>query len=356
MKLSELISFEQGLRDLSADKSLKVTADELNSIIGKIENSNFGNYDHLIKLRNEILDKIKDFNEVFGEYKQTISDKKLQNELPYFSKSYEIYEEMSGDSPDYILSRSNTFSIDNSNEFEERINLYASWKHAGLYIRPGNNLHINRMLSNDPLYIADTHLDLLAPVKKLWTAEYQNRVRYKIINDDSEIIFKDIPKEQLGLIVVDNFFNFKPFEIIKKYLLEFNQLLKSGGVVIFTYNNCDYPGAVRNVEMNFNCYTPGRIIKEFVESLDFEILNNVESASGLNWIEIKKHGELVSNRGGQALAIIKEDSIYAYRRDRTRYHSRRVNQEQNLTHEQKEEKILNLVNDDVKKFISIIDK
>ena len=64
------------------------------------------------------------------------------------------------------------------------------------------------MISNDPLYIADEHLELLDPVKKLWTQEYQSRVRYKIINDNRDKIFKDLPNGQIGLIVVENFFKY----------------------------------------------------------------------------------------------------------------------------------------------------
>jgi SAM-dependent methyltransferase len=309
MKLSDLVAFNHSLRDLSISESQKSLSGEVNTIIGKIKNSTFGNYDRLVDLQKELFDKIEEFNHELSEYKESLNKYQQQAEIPYFSKSYEIYEEMSNDSPEYILSRSNAYSIDNSDEFKERINLYASWKHAGLYIRPGHDSYIDQMISNDPLYVADTHQDLLEPVKKRWTPDYQARVRYKIINDSSEKIFKDIPTSQLGLIVVSNFFNFKPFEVIKKYLLEFNQILKPGGVVIFTYNNCDYPGAVRNVESHFNCYTPGRIIKDFVESLEFEILNNKTSASGLNWIEIKKPGVLVSQRGGQELSkIIKTEA------------------------------------------------
>jgi len=305
MKLSNLVAYQRSINEYNIDDLENFASKNLNTLVTKLDSFDIDeDYQNIVNIKNALFNNLHDLNIELYKYKQKIVECVNDAEPEYFRKSYKIYEEMHNDSSEYILNRENTITVDNTKDFRDRIDLYSSWKHAGLYIRPGKNQYIDSMISCDPLYVADEHLDLLAPVKTLWNKEFQSRIRYKIISDDSEHIFSDLPHEQIGFIVVSNFFDYKPFEIIKKYLVEFQKLLKPGGVVLFTYNNCDMPGAVRNVENLFNCYTPGRLIKDFVIGLDFELLNSVETPSGLNWIEIKKPGELISMRGGQALAKI----------------------------------------------------
>jgi len=305
MKLSNLIAYQQSINEYNLDDFKKIALYNLNTLTSKLDSLDISEDCQLINdIKNNIINNLNELDSELSKYKQKVSKCINNSEAEYFRKSYEIYEEMHNDSPEYILNRENSITVDNTKDFQDRIDLYSSWKHAGLYIRPGKKQYIDAMIACDPLYVADENLNLLEPVKTLWNKEFQSRIRYKIISDDSEHIFSDLPRKQIGFIVASNFFDYKPFEIIKKYLVAFQELLKPGGVVLFTYNNCDIPGAVRNVENMFNCYTPGRLIKDFVVGLDFELLNSVETPSGLNWIEIKKPGELISIRGGQALAKI----------------------------------------------------
>lgn len=305
MKLSNIIAYQKNIDEYDLDEFKRTVISNLDTVVNKLSSLDIGdNYKDIIDVKNSIIDNLNELDTRLSTYKVKVSECINKSQAEYFRKSYEIYEEMHNDSAEYILNRENSITVDNTKDFQERIDLYSSWRHAGLYIRPGKKQYIDSMIACDPLYVADENLHLLEPAKTLWNKEFQARIRYKIISDDSEHIFSDLPHEQIGFIVVSNFFDYKPFEIIKKYLIEFQELLKPGGVVIFTYNNCDMPGAVRNVENMFNCYTPGRLIKDFVVGLDFELINSVETPSGLNWIEIKKPGELTSMRGGQALAKI----------------------------------------------------
>jgi len=313
MKLSNLVAYQKNVGEYDISSLKDLSAESLDTLVNKLKSLDINeDYQKINDIRENIINSICDLETELFNYKEKILKHVKDSEPEYFRQSYDIYSEMHNDTPDYILDRENKLTVDNTKDFQDRINLYSSWKHAGLYIRPGKNQYIDYMTSCDPLYIADEHLDLLDPVKRLWNKEYQSRLRYKIISDDSEQIFRDLPKNQIGFVVATNFFDYKPFEVIKKYLIEFQQLLKPGGVVIFTYNNCDMPGPIRNVENMFNCYTPGRLLKDFIIGLDYELLYSVESPSGLNWVEIKKPGKLTSMRGGQALAKIitqKEDII-----------------------------------------------
>jgi hypothetical protein len=76
-------------------------------------------------------------------------------------------------------------------------------------------------------------------------------------------------------------------------------------VFVFTYNNCDYPIAVKNFEKALYSYTPGRLLTSMVDMLGYEILNKYdEKTTNVSWLELKKPGTLSTLRGGQCLGKI----------------------------------------------------
>jgi hypothetical protein len=109
------------------------------------------------------------------------------------------------------------------------------------------------------------------------------------------------------MCLVYNYFNYRPFEVIKRYLIEIYQKLKPGGILIMTFNDCDRVSAVKLVENKFCSYTPGYLVRELGESLGYEIEFSWNDPGPSTWIEFKKPGTLNSIRGGQALAKIKRN-------------------------------------------------
>jgi hypothetical protein len=308
-KLSEIISYKDSILELLPNRTINDTDSVLANALSFIDSEYATDVSSLEKSYNKVVDSLKEFEESFDIHLKSIEQEITDLEKEYFERSYEIYSSTLNDSDEYVLQRSNPLTIDNTADYEKRIKMYSGWQYPALYIRPKDNKTIDSIVSCEPLYIADHTLGLLDPVKQLWTKEYQARLRYVLIDDNSDQIFKSMPASQIGLIVATDFFNYKPFEIIKKYLVELLEILRPGGVVMFTYNNCDLPGPVQNVEKSFNCYTPGKLIKSLAESIGYEVLYSNATPNGLNWIELKKSGEIVSLRGGQALAQIKDSRL-----------------------------------------------
>jgi SAM-dependent methyltransferase len=120
----------------------------------------------------------------------------------------------------------------------------------------------------------------------------------------SDRIFWNLPQEQFGVVCAFNYFNFKPWEVIKQYLDEVFVLLRPGGSFLFSFNDCDNWRAVGLVEHHYCCYTPGRLLRKHVLDLGYEITNDHQTQTGPSWMEIRKPGVLDSIRGGQALAGI----------------------------------------------------
>lgn len=312
MILSELIGYRSKINKLSADEFEDLADKALSKIIGDVTSDDPGLYheqEDLIDLKKRILRNVDELKDQLSLYQRRLDDLVNERQAPYIQQSYQQYEEFRNDTPEYIIDRHlfNTliYKEDIEEYFLSRIKHYASWKIAGLYIRPETGKYVDPMITCSPLYIADDYNKLLDPVKKLWNTEFQERLRYKLINESSDIRFKGMPENQLGLVVAMNYFNYRPLDAMREYFKEIYNLLCKGGIFIFTYNNCDLPGSVRNVEKAMYSYTPGKLVQAMCESIGFEILNVVDyEDTNVSWLEIKKPGEFKSMRGGQALAKI----------------------------------------------------
>jgi len=310
--LSYFVKYIETIKDIDLDTSLTEISKELNVVINILQKSAF-NKDAIDKLhskQHEIVDELKKFNQLVSNYKVEATAKLRNDEKSYLAESYKLYEDASTqDTPAYILDRALFGALIYKNKVKEyltkRIQANSSWKYAGMFIRPEHGEFVNEMTASDPLYIVDDNITLLEPTKKLWNEHYQSRVRYNVINNSRSEIFKNFPKKQFGLIVAVDYFNYTPVEVIRNYFTELYELLMDGGIVVFTYNNCNLPIAVKNFEKLQYSYTPKSLIMPLLELIGFEIIEDYSHIeSNVSWLEIKKPGKLSTIRGGQCLGRI----------------------------------------------------
>ena len=174
-----------------------------------------------------------------------------------------------------------------------------------MIIRPGLESFVDDLVAYDPLYLVDLSYEFLQPAMQKFNQQYQNRLRPYVVKEDLDNeILKQLPTAQFGMCLVYNYFNFRPFEIIKKYLEEVYKKLKPGGIFVFTFNDCDRSSAVELVERHFASYTPGHLVRELISTVGYEIVYSWNDDGPITWIEIRKPGQLDSLRGGQTLAKI----------------------------------------------------
>jgi len=311
--LSYFVKYKNTVEKTSLDSTLLQVNNDLSTVLNILSHSDFNDNvkEELLKQKNKILKDINKFDNILNEFKKDVTEFISKEESSYLSKSYKIYEDSNiQDNPEYILDRALFHSLIYRDEIEKyfisRISKHSNWKHSGMFIRPEQGKYVNEMTASDPLYVIDEHIDLLEPTKLLWNEQYQARIRYRIIDEHREFIFKDFPKEQLGFVVAMNFFNHKPLGVIEQYMVEIYDLLKPGGIVIFTYNNCNLTLAVQNFEKSLYSYTPESRLTPMLEMVGFNIIESYnEPETNVSWLEIKKPGNLSSIRGGQCIAEIK---------------------------------------------------
>ena len=184
-----------------------------------------------------------------------------------------------------------------------RLGTYTEWQYPGVEIGPGDGEWTRQLVALDPLYIVDIHEEFLNGTFKRFHPQYQNRLRkYKINHGD----LSALPERQFGLVFAWNVFNYFDIDTIEQYLIEIKRLLLPGGVVFFSYNNCDTYKSCEMFEGHYMSYTTNKDVAQLAKRLGFEIIKSMEQPTLVSWMEIKTPGELISNRAGQTVAKINE--------------------------------------------------
>jgi len=309
MKLSALVGYRQHLEELTGEIGTDYLHREVDPILYSVANAPVPTSSHrdlLLKSRDEIQRAMEDFMHNLDQIKADIDHAIRQEQPAYLLRSYGLYQDMCrGDSADYILDRRIQVSNQTHDFVEARIRRRDTWKHPAMIIRPGREDWIDTMVAFDPLYVVDHDTDLLAPARGRFNQLYQSRVRWIVAREQEDhAILHTVPDDQIGFCMAWNFFHYKPFEVIRQYLQEIFTKLRPGGVVAFSFNDCDRSGGVDNAERMWMCFTPGSMIQALAERLGFDTVYRHEIDRSVTWIEFQKPGERVSLRGGQSLAKV----------------------------------------------------
>lgn len=312
MKLSDLVQFLNYLDQYDLDEinvnSLLPSA-TVASMIEKADCLDQSFKNPIKSSINEVNSAIQNFSNTVRLLKKDILKQITELETSLFDASTrwfntDIYDE----NYEYVSKRKSVLVGNAKDLFNQRLKIHTSWQHPGLIFRPMHLTIFHEIVALDPMYLVDTDISYLTEITKKFTEQYQSRIRTYVINDrhSKERILDGLPNHQFGLIAAQDFFNYTPIEFIYKLLDEIYCLLKPGGAFIFTYNNCDYAGAVKLAESGFACYTPGRLIKQHAVDVGYEINYEFNEINSSGILELGKPGKKTSLRGGQTLAIIKE--------------------------------------------------
>jgi SAM-dependent methyltransferase len=307
MKLSDTVNYLNHLDTLSVHEAAAVAIAEVTKITHTVQHSAIQAGDHaaaLISIQENLATCLKQYQEELKKLREGVRALIQQHEPIYFANSTDLYQQgMRSDTVAYILQRTRPMDPATEKLLLGRLITYTDWRYPGMVLRPAHSPGLESLVALDPLYLVDTDQALLDPVTCLFTPEYQRRLRYYTINEyTQQDIFWNLPAQQFGFVYAFRYFEFKPWEVLQKYLDEIFVLLRPGGSLLFSFNDCDHWRAVALTENHFCCYTPGRLIRAHVKKLGFEITYDHNDHSTTSWLELRKPGMLDSIRGAQTLA------------------------------------------------------
>lgn len=182
------------------------------------------------------------------------------------------------------------------------IDLYVDWRYPALEIGCRDGEYTKDLVSCDPLYITDVHQEFLDSTLSQFPVEYQRRLRPYLLNDSD---LSMLPQNQIGFVFSWNFFNYLSLPTTEKYLIQIFNLMRPGGVCMFSYNNADMPAPAAYADSYFMSYVPKSLLIPMCEQIGFEIVSTTDLEPAVSWVEIRKPGELKLIKAHQVLGEIK---------------------------------------------------
>jgi hypothetical protein len=270
-------------------------------------------YDNL-KSRHEILfDGFNGFELELNELKQEVKRRVQVEGRSWLQQSYRRYEDQletkhrqSQEAVTWHQNRPVVLDPDLQTMLTNRVAYYCDWHYPAMIVHPvAQQAFFDAMIESDILYVADENPYLIDTVLEKYNETYRARLRINHIEESfDQPILPGVPDAQLGFCLIYNFLDFKPFEMIQKYLTEIYQKLQPGGTCALTYTDCSRYQAISLVTQEIVCYTPGNLIEAWAERVGFEKTFYHKDNGPSVWIELKKPGQLRSIKGGQTLAKI----------------------------------------------------
>ena len=312
MKLSQLINYRNQLRALDLAPMKHNVQHNIDHVLNLASGHPGGTQEFWLQLERhsqQVSRSVGDFEQQIDHLAQDIDQLITTAETPYFLRSYDLYAELSNETLADVVNRQSapSSSVDYIRSRVQRLN---TWQYPAMILRPGNETFINDMVACDPLYLVDLKHELLTPALDRYNDTYQRRLRTYVIDEQGpDTMLHQLPDQQFGMILAYNYFNFRPFEVIRQWFTELLTKLKPGGMLLVTFNDCDNDKAVMLVEQNYCCYTPGHMIKQLAQTVGYEIQHEWSDQGPSTWLELQRPGTLTSLRGGQGLAKIMPKTV-----------------------------------------------
>lgn len=188
------------------------------------------------------------------------------------------------------------------NIVSQAIDLYVDWRYPGLEIGCRDGNWTKYMVGCDPLYITDVFREFLDSTSSNYPTEYQARLRPYLITDQN---LSMLPSGQFGFVFSWNFFNYLTLDNINHYLTQIFELMRPGGVLMFSYNNADLAAPAAYADSYFMSYAPKTKLLPLCLAAGYEIISSTDIEPAVSWIELRKPGKLNLIKAHQVLGEIK---------------------------------------------------
>lgn len=316
MKLSDLVKLRNNLQQLDFAP--------LQECLDKLDGQLSVNYK--IDLDNNYKDSLIEIISKFDIIETTISDKstKIQSLIdsinceiksitkPFMQLGYKVNGFYGSNLTHYDVERKDrvlSLSADERSQIVNVMRKYTDWHYPVLEIGPGDGDFTESLIAGDPLYLIDRHQEFLDSTLSKFNESFRRRVRPYLTGihagrDDFD--FTVVPKGQFGFVFAWNVINFWPYEETKKSLYQIFDLLRPGGVMMFSFNDCDVWQCAEAAETGFKSYMTKDLLTEIFNEIGFELIQFTTTSTHIHYVEIRKPGILQTSKRHQTLGKIIE--------------------------------------------------
>ena len=161
----------------------------------------------------------------------------------------------------------------------------------------------NLLVANDPLYFYDAEEKSIDAVTEHFNDIYKRRIR--LYQDTSQL-----PKQQFSFVFSWGVFNYLNLSTVESQLKLIFDLLRPGGVSMFSYNNGDIVESARLSDLEEMSFVPKRNLINLLTQIGFEIItdydlpNNDTLITNISWMEIRRPGKLETIKIKQVMGIV----------------------------------------------------
>jgi SAM-dependent methyltransferase len=255
----------------------------------------------LVKHYDELISQVQQPMEKFNEHVAMLN--KQINDLgrKLFVGNYEL-EDWIGTIEQVRNTRRVHVTEEVEEQIKQRVLLHTSWRYPALEIGCRDGEWTQFLVAADPLYIMDKDQEFINSTVSRFPHAYQNRLRkYQMIDYNLSVL----PQGQFAFIFSWGHFNYVSLDTIHQFLKQAYQVLRPGGIFMFSYNNGDTPYGAGLAEGFSQSYMPKSILIPLCQSLGFEIYKEYDFDAGVSWLEISKPGTLHTIKAHQVLGEIR---------------------------------------------------
>jgi hypothetical protein len=309
--LAELVEYKNNLKEvipkLSIDDVLYSEAQLINSLTSKFDLNEYQK--HIDRIRSTYTDISQKNKEIIASIEEIIND--INNNIS------EILESKTSDTFKESVMRSRlVINEPIKNIFNNKISKLSQIKYPGLQINSkffsedtcDDNDWINYMVASDPLYLLGPNFTNLEKSLLSYPEVYQKRVRLYGLDDKRNLSI--LPQAQFSLIFCWDFFNYLSIETIDLYLHQLMRLLRPGGTLLFTYNNCDLVDSAKLVDQDNASWATPLLLENIYSNHGFELVDSDDiisddiNFSHVSWVELKRPGNLTTSKILQSTGLI----------------------------------------------------
>ena len=307
MALYDLVRLRNSLTDVvNADAAVKELEDicqRLRNVKIEIPNTSEQHVtyiDALVDTYAQLIDQTQKPVNEFSKQLQIINDQITELSHRLFANNYNL-EEHYGNIDHVRTNRCIHIDQDLEQIIKQRIFIYTSWRYPALEIGCRDGEWTQFLVAADPLYIMDRLPEFLQITNDRFPPEYQQRLRkYPLIDHN----LSALPQGQVGFAFSWGYFNFISVDTMHQVLKQMRDVLRPGGVFMFSYNDGDTPAGAGMAENFAQSYMPKSLLVPLCLSLGFEIVNESTYGTNISWLEIQRPGKLHTVKAHQVFGKI----------------------------------------------------